>query len=150
MASGAQGGRILGTNGFVTIDSVDYDIRHYVELTPNQAGYRIEAGWALPVKLDAAGSGGNVVSNAQTRRNFVTQPKTVDAFFPVRMGESAIKTAITAFLDSLANVTVGSQTPGIHTDTRSLINAMVTAVVNPAATENPVSEISDPNTPVTP
>lgn len=146
--SGAQGGRENGTQGFVTIEGDQIDIRHYVELTPTRDGYRLVAGWSIPHLLDSSGSGGNVISNAQLRRNVIYVPHSVESFFSVRMGTADIKTAMAEFLDNLATVKVPfGLTPGIHTDTRDLVDARIDKVVNAAAVTGVASVIEDPNTP---
>lgn len=146
--SGAQGGRENGTKGSVTIEGQDVDIRHFVELTPTREGYRLVAGWSIPYKLDASGSGGNVISNAELRRSVIYQPFSVEAFFSVRIGAANIKDQMAQFLDNLATVKVfNNLTPGIHEDTRDLVDARINKVVNPAASTITSSNIEDPNTP---
>lgn len=146
--SGAQGGRENGTKGVVQIEGQDVDIRHFVELTPTREGYRLVAGWSIPHKLDSSGSGGNVISNAQLRRSVIYVPHSVESFFNVRMGTADIKTAMAAFLDNLATVQVfAGLTPGIHQDTRDLVDARIDKVVNAAAVTGVASVIEDPNTP---
>lgn len=148
MTSGAQGGRENGTKGVVAIDGKDIDIRHFVELTPTSEGYRLVAGWSIPNKLDSSGNSATVVTNAQLKRAVIYVPHSVESFFSVRLGMADIKTAMAAFLDNLATVKVfGGLTPGIHQDTRDLVDARIDKVVNPAVVTGVAAVIEDPNTP---
>lgn len=146
--AGIQGGSVDGTNNNRVIEEVPYDCTHALVLESNATEYRITCRFGVPFKLDAEGSGGNVVSNAQLRRSLIYIREVLTMPFNMRMGASTIKAKMAAFLDKCNNAEVDGIVPGIHADVRDSFNTIIDKVVNPAAETTTTPVIKDPNTPI--
>lgn len=102
---------------------------------------------AVPMKLDASGNSGTVVTNAQLKRSLIYVRQVLTMPFNMRMGMTAIKAKMAAFLDKCNTHEIDGIVPGIHADVRDAFDNIIDKVVNPAASTTVSAPITDPNTP---
>lgn len=145
---GTHRGSISGTKNNVVLDGETYDCLHTLSINTVAGRYSLACDFSVPYQVEGSANTNTTITNAQKRASLGYKKETVRVDFPMKMGATAIKAGITAWLTKLDTVPIHGITPGIHDSVVTLFNAVVNEIVNPVASSSAITELTDPETPV--